>query len=116
MVMLSTSIFEVVDIDLQFGSNEFHQRIVDGKNDLQNVSKRHLGTLYCKEFVLRLLLLSTSPLEDDMHYLLECPLYANERMQLFINITLHTVISIENVLLGSDNLTDENNLAVFRNV
>jgi hypothetical protein len=39
--------------------NEFHQRIVDGKNDLQNVSKRHLGTLYCKEFVLRLLLLST---------------------------------------------------------
>jgi hypothetical protein len=56
------------------------------------------------------------PLEDDMHYLLECPLYANERMQLFINITLYTVISIENVLLGSDNLTDENNLAVFRNV
>jgi hypothetical protein len=51
-----------------------------------------------------------------MHYLLECPLYANERMQLFINITLYTVISIENVLLGSDNLTDENNLAVFRNV
>jgi hypothetical protein len=25
-----------------------------------------------------------------MHYLLECPLYANERMQLFINITLYT--------------------------
>ena len=46
------------------------------------------------------------PLEDDMHYLLECPLYTNARMQLFINITRYTVISIENVLLGSDNLTD----------
>jgi hypothetical protein len=40
--------FEVVCIDLEFGSNEFHERIVDGKNDLENVSKRHLGTLYCK--------------------------------------------------------------------
>jgi hypothetical protein len=30
---------------------EFHERIVDGKNDLENVSKRHLGTLYCKEFL-----------------------------------------------------------------
>ena len=55
-------------------------------------------------------------LEDDMHYLLECHLYTNARMQLFINITLYTVISIENVLLGSDNLTGENNLAVLRNV
>jgi hypothetical protein len=43
--------FEVVCIDLKFGSNEFHERIVDGKNDLENVSKRHLGTLYCKEFL-----------------------------------------------------------------
>jgi hypothetical protein len=51
-----------------------------------------------------------------MHYLLECPLYTNARMQLFFNITLYTVISIENVLLGSDNLTGENNLAVLRNV
>ena len=46
------------------------------------------------------------------------PLYEckNARMQLFINITLYTVMSIENVFFGSDNLTDENNLAVFRNV
>jgi hypothetical protein len=43
--------FEVVCIDLKFGSSEFHERIVDGKNDLENVSKRHLGTLYCKEFL-----------------------------------------------------------------
>jgi hypothetical protein len=42
---------EVVCIDLKFGSNEFHERIVDGKNNLENVSKRHLGTLYCKEFI-----------------------------------------------------------------
>jgi hypothetical protein len=40
----------------------------------------------------------------------------NARMQLFMNITPYTVISIENLLFGSDNLTDENNLIVFRNV
>jgi hypothetical protein len=36
-------------------------------------------------------------------------------IQLFMNIAPYTVISIEN-LFGSDNLTDENNLIVFRNV
>ena len=56
------------------------------------------------------------PLEDAIHYLLECPLYKNARMQLFMSITPYTVISIENLLFGSDNLTDENNLIVFRNV
>jgi hypothetical protein len=56
------------------------------------------------------------PLEDAIHYLLECPLYTNARMQLFMSITPYTVISIENLLFGSDNLTDENNLIVFRNV
>jgi hypothetical protein len=38
------------------------------------------------------------PLEDAIHYLLECPLYTNARMQLFMSITLYTVISIENLL------------------
>jgi hypothetical protein len=33
-----------------------------------------------------------------------------------MNITPCTLISIENLLFGSDNLTDENNLIVFRNV
>ena len=51
-----------------------------------------------------------------MHYLLECPLYTNARMQLLMNITPYTVISIENLFFGSDNLTDENNLIVLRNV
>ena len=51
-----------------------------------------------------------------MHYLLECSLYTNARMQLLMNITPYTVISIENLLFGSDNLTDENNLIVLRNV
>ena len=37
-------------------------------------------------------------------------------MQLFMNITPYTVISIANLLFGSDNLTDENNLIVLRNV
>ena len=53
------------------------------------------------------------PLEDDIHYLLECPLYTNARMQLFMNITPYTVISIETLSFGSDNLTDETNLIVF---
>jgi hypothetical protein len=56
------------------------------------------------------------PLEDAIHYLLECPLYTNARMLLFMSITPYTVISIENLLFGSDNLTDESNLIVFRNV
>ena len=56
------------------------------------------------------------PLEDDIHYLLECSLYTNARMQLFMNITLYSVISIEILLFGSDNLTDETNLIVFTNV
>jgi hypothetical protein len=53
------------------------------------------------------------PLEDDIHYLLEWPLYANARMQLFMNITPYYVISFETLLFGSDNLTDETNLIVF---
>ena len=55
-------------------------------------------------------------LEDAIHYLLECPLYTNARMQLFMNITPYTVISIETLLFGSDNLTDETNLIVITNV
>jgi hypothetical protein len=38
------------------------------------------------------------PLEDAIHYLLECPpVYANARMQLFMSITPYTVISFENL-------------------
>ena len=39
------------------------------------------------------------PLEDAIHYLLECPLYRNAKMQLFMSITPYTVISIENLLI-----------------
>ena len=39
------------------------------------------------------------PLEDAIHYLLECPLLTNARMQLFMSITPYTVISIENLLI-----------------
>ena len=37
-------------------------------------------------------------------------------MQLFMSITPYTVISIENLLFGTDDLTDEHNVIVFRNV
>jgi hypothetical protein len=56
------------------------------------------------------------PLEDVIHYLLERPLDTNAGMELFMNITPYTVISIETLLFGSDNLTDETNLLVFTNV
>jgi hypothetical protein len=45
------------------------------------------------------------PSEDVIHYLLERPLD-----------TPYTVISIETLLFGFDNLTDETNLIVFTNV
>ena len=45
------------------------------------------------------------PSEDAIHYLLECPLYTNSRMQLIMSITPYTVFSVENLLFGSDNLT-----------
>jgi hypothetical protein len=104
----SKPVFEVVCIDLKFGSNEFHERIVDGKNDSENVSKRHLGILFCKEFDLFRANMMSDPscvcgctLEDVIHYLLECPLYTNARMQLIMSITPYTVISIEYLLFGN---------------
>ena len=38
------------------------------------------------------------------------------KLHLCMNLTPYTVVSIENLLFGSGNLTDENNLIVFRNV
>jgi hypothetical protein len=48
---------------------------------------------------------------------IECKcMIASARMQLFMNITPNAVISIETLLFGSYNLTDETNLIVFTNV
>jgi hypothetical protein len=38
------------------------------------------------------------------------------KLHVCMNLTPYTVVSIENLLFGSGNLTDENNLIVFRNV
>jgi hypothetical protein len=40
----------------------------------------------------------------------------NAGKKLFMNFTPYTVISIETLLFGSDNLTDETNSIVFTNV
>jgi hypothetical protein len=56
------------------------------------------------------------PFRRSYSLFIRMSLYANARMQLFMNITPYTVISIANLLFGSDNLTDENNLIVLRNV
>jgi hypothetical protein len=76
---------------------------------LENSSKRYLGK--CKNAIIYNIINYPSytygcPLEDDIHYLLECPLYTNTRMKLFMNITPYAVISIETLLFNSDNLTD----------
>ena len=37
--------------DRHSGLSEFHDRIQEGKKDLENVSNRHLGTRYCGTFL-----------------------------------------------------------------
>ena len=56
------------------------------------------------------------PLEDSIHFFLECPLYINFRNQLFKNIQHLADISIEHILFGTDEITVEQNTILFRNV
>ena len=56
------------------------------------------------------------PLEDSIHFFLECPLYINFRNQLFKNIQHLADISIEHILFGTDEITVEQNTIIFRNV
>ena len=55
------------------------------------------------------------PLEDAIHYFLECPLYLNFRVELMRN-TQFVTFSIENILFGNETLSDEQNKVLFRNV
>ena len=56
-----------------------------------------------------------APFEDVIHYLLECPLYLNERVQMFENIQ-ETDQNFEILLFGNDDYTDEMNLFIFDKV
>jgi hypothetical protein len=51
-----------------------------------------------------------SPIEDAIHYLLECQLYKNQRILLFNDlINMNIEINIETLLFGNDTNTDQTN-------
>lgn len=56
-----------------------------------------------------------APLEDVIHYLLECPLYLNERVRLFSSINENDQ-NIEVLLFGNDDYDDKTNSKIFENV
>jgi hypothetical protein len=51
LIDLNDTKLEVFCIDLKFGSNEFHERIVDRKNDLENVLNDILVPYIVKNFL-----------------------------------------------------------------
>ena len=56
------------------------------------------------------------PFEDAIHFFLECPLYQIDRNILIDNINNIVPFTIEYLLFGCDNLSDELNLDVFKSV
>ena len=58
-----------------------------------------------------------SPIEDAIHYLLECQLYNNQRILLFNDlINMNIEINIETLLFGNDTYTDHINSKIFEKV
>ena len=55
------------------------------------------------------------PYEDSIHYLMECPLYENERYCLFRNLR-ETNKNIETLLFGNDEITINGNSNIFNKV
>ena len=57
----------------------------------------------------------SSPIEDAIHYLLECQLYNNQRILLFNDlINMNIEINIETLLFGNN--TDHTNSKIFEKV
>jgi hypothetical protein len=56
-----------------------------------------------------------APYEDSIHYLMECPLYQNERYCLFRNLR-ETHKNIETLLLGNDEININENSIIFNKV
>jgi hypothetical protein len=59
-----------------------------------------------------------SPIEDAIHYFLECQLYNNQRISLFNDlINMNIEINIETLLFGNDTYnTDHTNSKIFEKV
>ena len=53
--------------------------------------------------------------EDSIHYLMECPLYQNERYCLFRNLR-ETNENIETLLFGNDEISMNENSNIFNKV
>ena len=54
--------------------------------------------------------------EDAEHYFMQCPSYLNDRLPLF-RATRHLhPLNVKTLLYGRDNLTDEENVSLFKNV
>jgi hypothetical protein len=56
-----------------------------------------------------------APYEDSIHYLMECPLYQNERYCLFRNLR-ETSKNIETLLFGNDEISINENSNIFNKV
>ena len=56
------------------------------------------------------------PLEDAIHFFLECPLYLNSRVTLFRFIEPIVLPSIQNILFGNDSISDDQKAIIFKSV
>ena len=54
--------------------------------------------------------------EDAEHYFFRCPLYTNQRRQLFISTRTFHPLSSEKLLFGIENRSDEDNTVIFEHV
>ena len=54
--------------------------------------------------------------EDADHFFFRCQLYTNQRLQLFNNTRQYHPLSCQKLLFGINNLTDEDNSDLFKNV
>ena len=54
--------------------------------------------------------------EDAEHFFFRCPLYTNQRLQLFTDTRQHHPLSCQKLLFGIDNLSAEDNSALFQYV
>ena len=51
--------------------------------------------------------------ETACHFFMNCPLYQNIRIELFAAVRKHAVCSIETLLFGDVNLTNDANKSIF---
>ena len=54
--------------------------------------------------------------EDSEHYFMQCPTYLNDRVTLFHATRHFHPLSVNTLLYGRDNLSDDENTSIFNNV